>query len=45
MEKLIAAIERVSEREAMNHVHRRLTLYMCGLCYPRWTEDPTGQQV
>jgi hypothetical protein len=41
----IAAIENMSEREAMDQVFRRLTIYMCGPCYRQWIEDPTGQQA
>ncbi len=45
IEKLIAAMENMSEREAMDQVHRRLTIYMCGPCYRQWIEDPTANRL
>ena len=45
IEKLIAAMEEMSEREAMDQVHRRLVISMCGSRYRRWIEDPTGRQA
>ena len=45
IEQLIAAMENMSEREVMDQVYRRLTIYMCGSCYRRWIEDPTGRQA
>lgn len=45
IEKLLAAMEHMSEREAMDQVHRRLTIYLCGPCYRQWIEDPTGKEA
>lgn len=45
IEKLIAAMENMSEREAMDQIHRRLIIYLCGPCYRRWIEAPTSQQA
>jgi hypothetical protein len=42
IERLIAQMSDLSEREAMDQVHRRLTLYLCIPCYREWIEDPTG---
>jgi hypothetical protein len=40
--ELLARMESLSEREAMDQVHRRLTLFLCSPCYFRWIENPTG---
>jgi hypothetical protein len=42
IKKLIEQMEHISATEAMDQVHRRLTLYMCGPCYRQWIEDPAG---
>jgi hypothetical protein len=42
IDELLARMESMSEREAMDQVYRRLTLYLCTPCYGRWIEDPTG---
>jgi hypothetical protein len=42
IERVIAQLEGLSEREAMDQVHRRLTLHLCGPCYRHWIENPTG---
>ena len=42
IERLIAQMEGLSEREAMDQVHRRLTLHLCGPCYRQWIENPAG---
>jgi hypothetical protein len=42
IERVLAHLEGVSEREAMNQVCRRLVLYLCGPCYRRWIDNPTG---
>lgn len=39
---LMAKLGDLSEREAMDHVHRRVTLYLCNRCYRRWIENPTA---
>jgi len=41
MEQLLAQIEEMSAREAMDQVHRRLTVFLCNSCYGQWIEDPT----
>ena len=42
IKKLIAQMEKVSAAEAMDQVHRHLTLFLCGSCYQEWIEHPTG---
>lgn len=42
IEALLARLEGLSEEEAMNQVYRRLTFHLCGPCYRRWIESPTG---
>jgi hypothetical protein len=42
IDELLARMESMSEREALDQVYRRLTLYLCTPCYRRWIEDPTG---
>jgi hypothetical protein len=42
IEQLLARMEGVSERELLEQVYRRLTLYLCGPCYRRWIKNPTG---
>jgi hypothetical protein len=42
IEQLLQQMEGLSAQEAMNQVYRRLTLYLCGACYRKWIENPTG---
>jgi hypothetical protein len=42
IESLIAQMEGLSPQEAMDQVYRRLSFYLCGPCYRRWIENPTG---
>ena len=42
MERLIDELRDKSERELMDQVYRKLTVHMCGRCYGRWIENPTG---
>jgi hypothetical protein len=42
IDELLARMEGLSEREAMDQVYRRLTLYLCTPCYRQWIENPTG---
>jgi hypothetical protein len=42
IERVLALLEGVSEREALDQVCRRLVLYLCGPCYRGWIEKPTG---
>lgn len=41
--RLIARLGRLTEREAMDQVYRRVVLRLCLPCYHRWIEDPTGR--
>jgi hypothetical protein len=43
IEELLAQMKDVSEREAMDQVHRRVVLHLCGPCYRQWIEDPAGR--
>jgi hypothetical protein len=40
IERLIAQMRDLSEREISDQVYRRLILHLCGPCYHRWIEDP-----
>ena len=42
IERLLAQLEGVSEQEALDQVYRRLAFYLCGPCFRRWIENPTG---
>ena len=42
MDELLAQLRDVSEQEAMDQVYRRLTIHLCGPCYRKWIENPTG---
>jgi hypothetical protein len=42
IERLLAAMEGMSERELLDQVHRRMLLHLCGPCYGEWIENPTG---
>jgi hypothetical protein len=42
IERLLAELEDVSAQEAMDQVHRRLTIFLCRPCYRRWIENPAG---
>lgn len=42
IEQLLEQLEGLSEREALDQIYRRLTLYLCVPCYRQWMEDPTG---
>ena len=42
IERLLQQMQDLSAQEAMDQVHRRLTLYLCGPCYREWIENPTG---
>ncbi len=43
IEDLIARLADVSEREAMDQVHRQVVIFLCVPCYRRWIEDPAGK--
>jgi hypothetical protein len=40
--RLVAELDGLSEREAMDQVYRRLTIYLCEPCYRVWIENPAG---
>jgi hypothetical protein len=42
-ERLVAELESLSEREAMDQVYRCLTIFLCGRCYREWIENPTSR--
>jgi hypothetical protein len=42
IELLLAEMADLSPQEAMDQVHRRLTLCLCVPCYRRWIENPVG---
>jgi hypothetical protein len=42
IEQLLAQMEDLSEREALDQVYRRLTLHLCVPCYRQWIENPAG---
>jgi hypothetical protein len=42
MQELMAQLEGLSERELMDMVYRKMSFLLCGPCYRRWIEDPTG---
>jgi hypothetical protein len=42
IEQLLAQMEGLSAQEAMDQVHRRLVLCLCGPCYRYWIENPAG---
>ena len=39
---LLERLQGLSAQEAMDQVHRRLTIYLCTPCYREWIEHPTG---
>jgi hypothetical protein len=43
IERVLEQLEGVSEREALDQVHRRLVLHLCQPCFSVWIEDPAGQ--
>lgn len=42
IERLLARLEGVSEQEALDQVYRRLAFCLCGPCFRRWIDNPTG---
>ena len=42
IQRVLALLEGVSEREAMDEVHRRVVLHLCRTCFRRWIECPAG---
>jgi hypothetical protein len=42
IKELLEKLQGVSAQEAMDQVHRRLTIHLCTPCYREWIENPTG---
>ncbi len=42
-QRLVAQLETLSAREAMDQVFRRVTIFLCNACYRDWIENPTGR--
>jgi len=42
IEALLAQLREQSPQEAMDDVHRRLTIHLCVGCYRKWIENPAG---
>ena len=42
IDRLIEQARQMSPQELMDQVYRRLTIYLCGPCYRKWIEHPTG---
>lgn len=42
IEALLRQLEGVSAQEAMDQIHRKLTIHLCNGCFRRWIENPTG---
>ncbi|MGO8745833.1 MAG: hypothetical protein ACLQNE_07570 [Thermoguttaceae bacterium] len=40
IEQLIEQMRDLSEQEIVDHVYRRLLVYLCSPCYRKWIEDP-----
>ena len=40
IDRLIETMKGMSEQELMDQVHRRLTIHLCGTCYPSWIDNP-----
>jgi hypothetical protein len=41
--QLINQLEGMSEREAVDQVHRRVVIHLCLRCYGEWIENPAGR--
>jgi hypothetical protein len=44
MEKIAEEMAGMSEREAMDGVHRRMVFFLCRECYKGWIEEPVGKE-
>ena len=42
IETLIAQMQDQSERELVDQVYRRVTIFLCNRCYSEWIENPAG---
>jgi hypothetical protein len=38
--RLLAQLERYSEQELMDQVHRRTVIHLCNRCFATWIENP-----
>jgi hypothetical protein len=39
---VVAELHKLSAREAMDQVHRRLAIHLCITCFREWIENPAG---
>lgn len=44
LEETLAALSKLSAREAMDEVRRTLTIHLCRPCFTEWIEDPAGRE-
>ena len=44
IDRLIDQMRGMSEQELMDQVYRRLTIHLCGTCYPGWIDNPAEPQ-
>ena len=42
LNELVSRMQDLSPQEAMDQVHRKLTIQLCLACYRDWIENPTG---
>jgi hypothetical protein len=42
IERLISQMHDLSAREALDQVHRRFVIHLCGPCFGEWIENPAG---
>ena len=42
IEGILDQMKDLSPQEAMDRVYRRLSFFLCGRCYRRWFDNPTG---
>lgn len=42
LDSLVHDMEELSAREAMDQVHRLVTIHLCRRCYRKWIENPAG---
>ena len=42
IEQLLNRMQDISAREALDQVHRRLVIHLCGACFRLWIENPAG---
>lgn len=44
IDRLLAAMDGLSEQEALDQVYRRVTIHLCDRCFADWIEDPAGSR-